>query len=177
MPQDDFYLPSGIVSKGCQDGFPFVFDDGGRKQAGYRGFSRDCFVRAVAIAAELDYQHVYKLVNKYGQRERKTKRRRSRSTARNGVYSATARKICADLGFLWVPTMKIGSGCKVHLRPSELPRGRLIVRVSKHFCAVIEGRLHDTYDCSREGNRCVYGYWIIKESRGPEILGQWKDGI
>jgi hypothetical protein len=59
----------------------------------------------------------------------------------------------------WTATMLIGSGCKVHLRSGELPSGRLIVAVSKHLCAVIDGVLHDTHDCSRGGRRCVYGYW------------------
>ena len=142
---------------------PFVYDDGGRKKSGYRGSTGDCFVRAVAIAAELDYQYVYDLVNAYGKRERITKRKRSKSTARTGIYARTARKICDDLGFLWGPTMQIGSGCKVHLRSSELPQGRLIASVSKHYCCVIDGKLHDTYDCSRDGTRCVYGYWMLVE--------------
>lgn len=55
--------------------------------------------------------------------------------------------------------MAIGSGCKVHLRSDELPTGRIIVSVSKHYVAVIDGVLHDIYDPSRHGNRCVYGYW------------------
>jgi len=64
-----------------------------------------------------------------------------------------------ELGFEWKPTMNIGQGCKVHLRADELPCGNIIVNVSKHFAAVIDGVLHDTYDCSREGTRCVYGYY------------------
>jgi hypothetical protein len=43
-----------------------------------------------------------------------------------------------------------------------------VCNVSKHFTAVIDGRLHDTYDCSRNGNdcsrngkRCVYGYYTF----------------
>ena len=28
--------------------------------------------------------------------------------------------------------MPIGSGCKVHLRAEELPKGRLVVALSKH---------------------------------------------
>ncbi len=55
--------------------------------------------------------------------------------------------------------MKIGQGCTVHLRADELPGGRLIVRVSRHMCAVIDGVIHDTHDPSRAGTRCVYGYW------------------
>ena len=42
--------------------------------------------------------------------------------------------------------MAIGSGCKVHLADSELPFGRLVVSVSKHYTAVIDGVVHDTHD-------------------------------
>jgi len=63
------------------------------------------------------------------------------------------------IGSRWIPTMHIGSGCKVHLREGELPAGRLIVALSKHLCAVIDGVIHDPHDCSRGGRQCVYGYW------------------
>jgi hypothetical protein len=55
--------------------------------------------------------------------------------------------------------MQIGSGCTVHLKSNELPTGRLVVRCSKHVVAVIDGALHDNHDSSRNGTRCVYGYW------------------
>lgn len=55
--------------------------------------------------------------------------------------------------------MGIGTGCTVHLRDGELPRGRLIVAVSKHIVAVVDGVIHDTHDPSRDETRCVYGYW------------------
>jgi len=61
--------------------------------------------------------------------------------------------------------MAIGQGCRVHLRADELPAGRLIVVVSSHLVAVIDGVIHDTYDPSRNGNRCVYGYFKRKEPR------------
>ena len=57
--------------------------------------------------------------------------------------------------------MKIGSGCKVHLSDDELPPGRLVVMLSRHAAAVIDGVLHDTHDSSRGGSRCVYGYWKL----------------
>ena len=109
--------------------------------------------------------------------ERRTKHRRTRGrTARNGVY--TTRKwfkdYMASLGWTWTPTMHIGSGCTVHLADGELPMGRLIVSVSRHLTAVIDGVIRDTYDPQRGerfrngpngeyirlgGGRCVYGYW------------------
>jgi hypothetical protein len=59
--------------------------------------------------------------------------------------------------------MQIGSGCKVHLRADELPAGRLVVKLSRHLVAVIDGVIHDTYDCSRGGTRCVYGFYQSAE--------------
>ena len=66
-----------------------------------------------------------------------------------------------ELGFVWTPTMQIGSGCQVHLTADELPSGRLVCNVSKHQVAVIDGVIYDTHDCSRKGTRCVYGYWRL----------------
>ncbi len=137
---------------------PFVFDTGGRDEAGYRGFAGDCACRAVAIATGQPYAEVYAALNEYAARERPRKGR-SRSSARNGYYTRTLRKYFDDLGWTWTPTMTIGSGCKVHLAEGELPDGRLVANVSKHFVAVIDGVTHDTHDPSRDGTRCVYGYW------------------
>jgi hypothetical protein len=107
----------------------------------------------------LPYQSVYDLLNEHAGSQRITKRQRSRGSARTGVYKTTIRRVLEGLGWVWTPTMAIGSGCTVHLRDGELPRGRLIVNVSKHMVAVVDGVIHDTSDCSREGTRCVYGYW------------------
>jgi hypothetical protein len=138
---------------------PFVFDDGGRVAAGFKGSAGDCVCRSIAIAAELPYLTVYQQLNGLAQSERITKRRRSRSSARNGVYKDTIKRYMAALGWTWVPTMHIGQGCTVHLRADELPAGRLLVSLSKHITVVIDGVIHDTHDCSRGGTRCVYGYW------------------
>lgn len=132
------------------------YNDGGRDEAGYTGDTNDCVVRAVAIIAGIDYQQVYDDIYALAKTERRSKNRKTRSGARNGVHKVTWRKYIKSLGFEWVPTMKIGGGCRVHLRDKELPRGRLIVRVSKHLTAVIDGVIHDTHDCSRNGSRCVY---------------------
>ncbi len=143
----------------------FVFDDGGRKAAGYAGRTSDCVVRAIAIATQKPYQEIYDAMNEAGANERKTKNRRGTSSARTGVFKPTTRRYMKTLGWTWVPTMFIGRGCKVHLETGELPMGRLIVSVSRHLTAVIDGNIHDTYDPRRNpgpgyGGRCVYGYFI-----------------
>ena len=40
--------------------------------------------------------------------------------------------------------------------------GRLVVSLSRHWTAVIDGVIFDTHDPSRRGTRCVYGYWLFK---------------
>lgn len=137
----------------------FVYHDGGRKDAGYKGTTGDCVCRAVSIATQRPYIEAYEALSDAGRAERLTKRKRKRSHARTGMRKATIRKFLTDLGWTWTPTMHIGKGCTVHLRASELPPGRVIVQVSKHLTCVINGVLHDTHDCSRDGTRCVYGYW------------------
>lgn len=139
----------------------FIYDDGGRAAAGYRGTTGDCVTRSAAIVTGRPYQEIYDLVNELSQGERRGIRKRGISSAREGVYKPTTRKLMATLGGTWVPTMKIGSGCKVHLRADELPAGRLAVSVTRHITAVIDGVLYDLEDCSRKGTRCVYGYWVF----------------
>jgi hypothetical protein len=133
------------------------YDDGGRKAAGFQGTTNDCVTRAIAIAALLPYQEVYDAINSEAQREHRRDGRRS--SARTGVYKGTIRRYLETLGWRWTPTMFIAQGCKVHLRASELPQGRLIVSLSRHIVAVIDGVVYDTHDPRRDGTRCVYGYW------------------
>ncbi|HTZ73372.1 MAG TPA: hypothetical protein VMB47_05595 [Candidatus Aquilonibacter sp.] len=162
-PQEKKPLHVGLASTGVRNDAPrhlqFQFDDGGRKAAGYKGRTGDCVVRSIAIATALPYQEIYDKVNHLAFRERTGKRKRGKSNARTGVYKGTTHKLLESLGWHWTPTMEIGSGCKVHMRADELPQGRLIVSVSGHLTAVIDGVIHDTHDPSRRGTRCVYGYW------------------
>ena len=137
----------------------FVFHDGGRAPAGYKGKTGDCVTRSLAIATGKTYQQVYDALNQFAETERIGKRKRKRSNSRTGVFRKTYQSYLESLGWQWTSTMSIGSGCQVHLRASELPPGPLIVKVSRHLTAVIDGVLYDTYDCSRAGTRCVYGYF------------------
>lgn len=137
----------------------WIYDDGGRADAGFKGTTSDCVCRAIAIATEKPYKEVYDLINEFGAREHIGKRKKGKSSARTGVYKQTIRKIMEHYGWTWHPTMKIGSGCTVHLTGEELPSGRLVVNCSKHSVAVIDGEIHDIYDPSKNGTRCVYGYY------------------
>jgi hypothetical protein len=146
---------------------PWVLDDGGRSAAGFRGPAGDCVCRAIAIAAQLPYLIVYNMINDHSKVERRGRRKRGKSNARTGVYKATIARVLTALGFIWTPCMGIGTGCRVHLRVGEVPSvGRLVVSLSRHSVAVINGIVHDTSDPSRDGLRCVYGYWAATSIRG-----------
>lgn len=144
----------------------YQHNDGGRALAGYKGDAGDCVVRAIAIATETPYQTVYDELEKsnhshmLGSNDRVAKKLAARGTTpRNGNFRKVYELYLATKGWVFHPTMSIGSGCKVHMRAEELPAGRIIVRLSKHVAAVIDGVLQDTHDCTREGTRCVYGYY------------------
>jgi len=128
----------------------------GRAAAGYRGRARDCATRAIAIATASSYEDIYRALAQEAAAEAEAVRR---DHPRIGLRKNTVKRYLRRIGWRWTATMRVGSGCKVHLRSGELPPGRLNVAVSKHVCAVIDGVLHDTHDCSRGGRRCVYGYW------------------
>ena len=152
----------------------YEYNDGGRADAGRRGFTGDCVVRAIGIATGLIdrmthpghayasiYADLFEAKRQFAKGSSRAAKhvKRIGASPRNGVPKAVIKKYLTDLGWTWTPTMQIGSGCKVHLRADELPHGNLIVSVSRHLTAVIDGVIHNTHDCSRDGTRCVYGYW------------------
>lgn len=146
----------------------FIFNDGGRMNAGYKGQTGDCVTISIAIVTEKSYQEVYDAMNALSKNEKLGYRKEKSmygtkyvkvSAARTGVVKKVYDKYLKDLGYTWKATMGIGTGCKVHLLKDELPAGRIIAKLSGHLVAVVDGVVNDTYDCSREGKRCVYGYY------------------
>ena len=176
----------------------FNYNDGGRSAAGFKSKAGDCVARSIAIASGMPYNEIYEALAIGNKTQRVTKNTRGKKrvkTASHGIY--TSRKWFKDymnsLGFEWIPTMKIGQGCKVHLNSKELPSGRLVVSVSRHFTAVIDGVINDTFNPAERGStiyppsfpkeelpkgavwlengngwcyspeRCVYGYYKFKQ--------------
>ena len=131
----------------------FCYNDGGRKDAGFRGETRDCVVRAISIATQKPYSEVYSALFELGG-----------TSPRKGVAKRVIRAYMKSIGWKWNACMGIGTGCKVHLKADELPSGRLVVSVSRHSVAVINGVVHDTHDPTRDGMRCVYGYYSEETS-------------
>lgn len=153
---------------------PVSIDDGGRAEAGFKGRAGDCVARAIAIASGRPYREIYEILARETGNQRAGARGKRAASARSGIN--TGRKWFKDQmrawGFTWTPCMAIGSGCKVHLLRGELPAGRLVVALSRHYTAVVNGVVHDTFDPHRTtlwckdgvtgmSHRCVYGYWTF----------------
>jgi hypothetical protein len=145
----------------------WIYNDGGRKAAGFSGQTGDCVCRAIAIASGRPYEEVYKrLADGQGSQRRGKRRDRQHGqrTVRHGisVQRKWFRDYMVELGATWTPAMKIGTGCQVHFVEDELPSGRLVVAISRHYVAVIDGIVHDIYlPNDRGGTRCVYGWWTF----------------
>lgn len=137
----------------------FQHNDGGRVASGkFKSTNSvsDCGCRSLAIALGVPYMTAYKTINNIPPQGK------NKSSARNGLYKEDMDYILFNMGWKWV-------FCKnTHLCTEELPKsGTIIVRLSKHYATVIDGVLHDSYDCSRNGTRKVYGYWIKDDSQLP----------
>ena len=148
---------------------PFTQHDGGRGDAGFASDQAgDCVARAWAIVLGLPYRRVYDELAERQQQffARKAKRRSkyqevyarkaATKSANRGVHRDVIHQFAADHGFTWVPTMWVGTGTTVHVRPDELPSGRLVLNLSKHVAAFVDGRLFDNHDSARGGTRAVY---------------------
>jgi hypothetical protein len=146
----------------------YVYDDGGRAAAGFRGKTGDCVCRAIAIATGRPYREVYDELTAIGWNSWRAYWRDGDGLyVPGGEARRRERAYIESLGWKWTPTMRIGQGCKVHLRADELPAGRLLVSVSRHLVAVIDGVIRDIHDCSRDGTRCVYGYFMPSTATAP----------
>jgi hypothetical protein len=159
----------------------FTYNDGGRKAAGFKRRGEDCSVRAIAIALELPYAQVYADLHEAMKAWAATSRCYAALEARDLLAAGTLKDLSPSHagvvhyvstpyieahGWEWVPTITIGSRSRVRLRAADLPGGRLIVKLSNHLCAVIDGTVHDTIDPRQEDwvvrpgyTRCVYGYF------------------
>jgi hypothetical protein len=167
----------------------FQFNDGGRKQSGYKGSAGDCVTRAIAIVTGKTYSEVYDRmfieIKKFAATKRSSAVKRAGrgggragTTPRNGISKKVYHKyLLEEIGMNWTPTMFIGQGCKVHLIENELPSGKLIVQCAKHLTTVIDGVINDTWNCS---GKCVYGYYFFpffpkKFAIGDEVIYQAKE--
>jgi len=128
----------------------FIFNDGGRKEAGFKGNAGDCSVRAIAIAIGMDYKTAYKLIATANQNNGKGR------SARRGIDKDLYSDVLKTLGWVWNSAPKfIGRKAKC----KDMHLGTVIARQAGHYVAVINGIPQDTWDCS---HKMVYGFWAKK---------------
>jgi hypothetical protein len=131
----------------------YVFNDGGRAASKHDEVN-DCACRSVAIATERPYHEIWDafraILETHGPRRPR------------GVAEVVQHRLMESLGWTWVPTTK------VYLREDHLPMGRLVVCIQGHSVAVVDGVIHDTFNCSRRHNGNpprVFGYYRKCETR------------
>ena len=125
----------------------FKYNDGGRKDAGFKGAAGDCGARALAIAKSMEYKTAYNLI------ATENKNFGYAKSARDGVHKNVYNHVLEQLGMKWHTAPKF-TGKKA--KCSDMPDGVVIARQAHHYVAVINGVPQDTWDCS---NKMVYGYW------------------
>jgi len=125
----------------------FIYNDGGRKDAGYKGTAGDCAARAMAIALEIPYKQAY------DELARAHRARTGQKTARKGIYKDDFETVLALYGWVWHPAPKL-NGRKA--RCGDMPEGKVIARMARHYAAVIDGVVHDSWDST---GKMIYGYW------------------
>jgi len=161
--------PIGMVAAPAKAGnglCRWVKDDGGRSHSKLAHADRrkvsagDCVTRAIAIAAEKKYDEVHEALTVRSVRHIYSLPKRTMRGGGvcvfdpdHGCSQEAYGGYLKSLGWTRVPTKD------THLRADELPPGRLVVEVSRHLVAVIDGVIHDTFDCAKSGRRQVQGYW------------------
>lgn len=178
-------VQSGVTSKSAiaTESNYWQYNDGSRDNYFKGKKVGDCVIRAIAIATDKDYLEVYKDIKEQNKLYAENHRdyvakeiNRKGPSPRNGVWKEVWKPYIKSLGWWGCPTMGIGTGCKVHVKSEELPKGRLILNLSRHLTTMIDGVVNDTYDCSREGTRCVYSFYYHESNEDAlEWISKWNN--
>lgn len=141
----------------------YVYNDGGRADAGYKGSAGDCGARAMAIALDLYYQVAY------DELAQANKDAGGAKSARNGIMKDVYSKVLERHGWVWHPAPKF-VGRKAYA--SDMPQGTVIARMAGHFVCIIDGVVQDTFDCS---HKMVYGFWAKPSDKTQLNFDAWAD--
>ena len=132
------------------------YTDGGRKEAGFLGKTGDCAARALAISESMPYlvQMGEAYVEAYKLVAQANKDAGGKKSARDGIMKDAFHKLLVELGYQWHSAPKY-EGRKA--RPRDFKHdGVIIARQARHFVAVVNGDVFDTWDST---DKMVYGYW------------------
>ena len=142
----------------------YVYNDGGRSRYFKANSVGDCVTRAIANATGKDYKEIYNDINELAKSERKGKKKKGISNARNGVYKQTERKYLNSLGWAYRPVNSIGQSVKYHLTETDLEAlglevGCYIIQIARHLTVVKDGVIYDTFNPTDYSEPMIYGYY------------------
>ena len=125
----------------------FKLNDGGRRDAGFKGHTGDCVTRAIAITTGAPYRETYKALGAlYDEMSGGLER-----SARGGVASVVWHRYVTERGW------KLFLTRNAYFTHDAIPmEGTIIAVMNRHCAAVIDGVVHDAWD-SRLSNRTKYG--------------------
>ena len=125
--------------------------DGGRAEAGYKGTTGDCVVRATAIALHhgqptgKDYHRLYQVLAEAHHGVRGVR------SCRHGVAKKAYYPVLEALGFERIPLTSKAHGGKwlTFTEAWERYQRSMMVQKAKHVLAIVDGVMLDTYDWRR----------------------------
>lgn len=136
----------------------WVYDDGGRIAAGLKPhhlqkrLAGDCVIRAMAIVCQYDYTILRLTCNEI-----------VRQVGHCGLYNSTLGypryvygRLLRHYGYRYFSTYGTGVSRVRHFADREQFPHNYILACPRHLTAVMEGDLHDIWDCQELR---VYGYW------------------
>lgn len=139
---------------------PWQCHDGGRKAAGYKGTTRDCVVRAIAIVTGEPYKSVYKELHALAKANPMWGQRRDpkKCSPRYGVYEKHSSAFLASRGWKWVPVDDLVPNAGDDDTFPDLGK-YAIINIPQHFMAIVDG--------------VVLDQWSPSGWRRPQVLGAW----
>ncbi len=126
----------------------FVKTDGGRKAAGYKTttpYQNDCVVRSISIAINEDYRTVFVELMELG--------------LEMGGYpnfNPVWQRYLTFKGWVKNKCPRDKNNKLIKLRDWKVFPSRAVVLNSRHLTAIVDGAVHDTWDCRY---RPVNSYW------------------
>ena len=151
----------------------YQYNDGGRKEAGYKGHTGDCVARALAISTGKPYKEIYDFV---GETMKSHGYKRSANAYYSGNHRRGMRKpklvqedIIRSFGF---EKVKLPKGPRPTYRQAYEQYGDCMVATRGHILAIKDGAVQDIFD--DQGYWWCYNLEIVRSEPHNETCCGWR---
>ena len=142
--------------------YQFEEDDGGRAAAGFRGYAKDCAIRAVAIALDLPYRQIHREITELQRCVTAEPDEPNWKTAQDGINLNYLEfgEYLSNYGVLPIRVPKKPRLNTVLAKLNLLAEEPFIIaQVTNHLVAITEGRIRDNlFDPKRYSRRLLTLY-------------------